>query len=121
MHERSLVKCLLRQIEEIAEQHRALQVTSVSVEIGPLSGVEAECVRLAYDELREGTCCEQAALVIELSGLVIRCQECRHESRLESFLFRCERCGSGKVQVISGDAFRLLSITVQEPAEPHHV
>lgn len=121
MHERSLVRSLLNQIEEIAEEHRASQVTSVSVEIGPLSGVEAECVRLAYEELREGTCCEQAILLIEPSGLVIRCRECTRESQLASFLFRCESCGSGKVQVISGDAFRLLSITIQEPAEPSHV
>jgi hydrogenase nickel incorporation protein HypA/HybF len=121
MHERSLVKSLLRQIEEIAQRHRASQVTSVSVEIGPLSGVEAECVRLAYEELREGTCCEQALLVIEPSGLVIRCRECKLESQLESFLFRCECCGSGKVQLISGGTFRLLSITVQDSAEPHHV
>jgi hydrogenase nickel incorporation protein HypA/HybF len=121
MHERSLVRSLLNQIEEVAVQHHASQVTSVSVEIGPLSGVEAECVRLAYDELREGTCCEHAILVIEPSGLVIRCLECALESQLASFLFRCESCGSGRVQVVSGDAFRLLSITVQEPAEPSHV
>ena len=121
MHERSLVKSLLRQIDEIAAQHHDSRVTGVHVEIGPLSGVEAECVRLAYEELREGTRCEQAPLVIEPSGLVIRCLQCARESRLESFLFRCESCGSGRVQVISGDAFRLLSITIQEPAEPSHV
>ena len=120
MHERSLVRSLLNQVDEILEQNHASFATAVHVEIGPLSGVEAECVRSAYEELREGTCCASASLVIEHSGLVIRCRDCHRESLVHGFLFRCESCGSGKVQIISGDAFRLLSITIPEPAEPNH-
>ncbi len=120
MHEQSLVKSLLRQVDEVLIENRGSWASSVEVEIGPLSGVEADLVRSAFEQLSAGTRCSNATLLIQLSLLVVRCRDCLSESRLAGFVFRCHHCGSGNVQVISGDALRLLSVTMDSPVEIEH-
>lgn len=111
MHERSLVRSLLRQVEQIAAEHHAEQVTEVTVEIGPLSGVEIELVRSAFDQLAG----EMRLIIIE-AALQIQCLQCDQVSELPGFVFRCRHCDSGRVKVIAGDDFRLVSLTLAEGA-----
>ncbi|TWU50572.1 Hydrogenase/urease nickel incorporation protein HypA [Rubripirellula tenax] len=133
MHERSLVKSLLRQVEQIAAENGATEVSEVTVEIGPLSGIEIDLVRIAFDELisvvdlvqnpsKDGSLTRsttpQMRLVIIESALAIECLRCHQESELNTFIFRCHQCGSGRVKVIAGDQFRLLSVTLAEGV-PH--
>lgn len=107
MHERSLVKTLLKQADQIARENDAANVAEVSVEIGPLSGVEVELVKTAFEELSPSS----KLKVIEVP-LTVRCTRCHAESDLTDFVFRCDSCGSGEVKVISGDEFRLISLTL---------
>lgn len=113
MHERSLVRSLLRQVDQIAAEHEEANVAEVTVEVGPLSGVEVDLVKIAFEELSPSSTLQ----VLEVP-LTVRCAKCHAESDLSSFVFRCESCGSGEVQVISGDEFRLISLTLAE-GTPH--
>ena len=54
MHEESLVRSLLHQVEDLAQQHHATEVEDIEVEIGPLSGVEPLLVREAFERLKDG-------------------------------------------------------------------
>jgi hydrogenase nickel incorporation protein HypA/HybF len=131
MHERSLVRSLLRQVDQIAAEHDEADVAEVTVEVGPLSGVEVELVKIAFEEQcgvvdlakdPEGECSlarsttASTRLEILQVPLTVCCTSCHAESDLSSFIFRCESCGSGEVQVISGDEFRLISLTLAERA-----
>lgn len=131
MHEMSLVRCLLRQVEQIAgsrlvnknsvhknsaDNSNAAAVREVTIELGPLSGVESDLVTSAYKQLINETSFGNAELIIQEVPLVIRCLRCRCDSSVNEFIFRCSHCGSGSVQVIRGDEFRLVSITVDEGA-----
>ncbi len=134
MHEWSLVKALIRQVDGIAREHDAVAVRQITIELGPLSGVEPELVRLAFrqvvDEatssvaedlsprpLRDSwrnSLAENATLTIQEVPLIVRCIACDNENEVTDFIFRCDECGSGRVRVISGDEFRLLTITFDE-------
>lgn len=112
MHETSLVRSLLMQVEQIAAQHGSACVTRVEVEVGPLSGVEPLLVRSAFDRLVDRSRWPSAELAIEEVSLEARCRSCGAEFSIEDFAFRCPRCASSSVRVTRGDQFRLLNVSI---------
>jgi hydrogenase nickel incorporation protein HypA/HybF len=114
MHEASLVKTLIEQVDRLASEHAAAAVDEVRVRIGPMSGVEPLLVSAAFERLAPaGT-----RLVIDEVPLTARCRDCGESFELEQFRFRCPSCQSADVEVIEGDGFVLESITIRqvEPA-----
>ncbi len=113
MHEMSLVRSLLKQVERLCEQHGGTAVEQIEVEIGPLSGVESLLVREAFDILSIESGSAGSDLVIHEVPLKARCHDCLAEFELPSFVFVCLECQSHSIQITSGDAFRLLNVTIQ--------
>lgn len=115
MHETSLVRSLLHQVERIAAEHGGQAVTSVEVEIGPLSGVESLLVSQAFDQLVDRSCWPSAELVIREVELQGTCGTCGSQFPVEGFKFCCPDCASTSLRITSGDQFRLLNVTIQVP------
>lgn len=113
MHEESLIRSLLRQVEELAQQHHAIAVEDIEVEVGPLSGVEPLLLQDAFERLRAESLWPRAELSVQQVGLDIRCRNCETESQLQDFRFVCHECGSTSLQIVRGDAFRLLNVRLQ--------
>jgi hydrogenase nickel incorporation protein HypA/HybF len=128
MHEASLVESLLDQVADSVRQWQANQpvtaspfasvslerVTLVVLEIGPLSGVEPELVRLAFERLAPLRGLAQAELAIEWVPLALRCESCgavHHQART---VFQCPQCAGVRVKVERGEAVILKSIELQE-------
>lgn len=86
------------------------RVTLVTIEIGPLSGVEAELVQTAFDRLACPRGLTRAALAIDQVPLTIRCQSCGVASDQLTATFRCRDCGGHRVTVERGDSVILKSI-----------
>ena len=107
MHEFSLVRSLLEQVDRIVTSHGGRVAVEVRVEIGPLSGVEPLLVKAAFNQLAgDGT------LIIDEVPLTARCHSCHTEFELENFRFVCPHCDSRETSVVRGDALRLMSVTV---------
>ena len=113
MHEESLVRSLLHQVEELSQKHHATEVEDIEVEIGPLSGVESLLVREAFERLKDGCKWTNCTLTIISVGLMVFCNQCSKESVLFDFQFVCTHCGSTSLRIVSGDAFRLLNVRMQ--------
>lgn len=118
MHEASLVAALLRQVDELASQHGGDRVTAVRVEIGPLAGVEPLLFDEAFRRLRIGTVAADAELIVDAVGLSCRCRDCSAEYATDELSFTCPSCGGRRVDVTSGDAVVLHSVSLTQPAEP---
>lgn len=116
MHEQSLVRSLLKQVDQLRIDNDAISVGMVTVELGPLSGVEPELIAVAFRELVSDYFDEQPTLNIRLVPLQVRCRSCRHESAVENITLECPECSSTKVQIIRGDEFRLLDVSMQVSA-----
>ena len=114
MHEMSLVRSLLQLVDQVLAENHAATAKVIEIEIGPLSGVEPDLVRGAFEQLAIHSRWHETELVIAESCLVVECLECQSETELTDFVFRCDQCNSGKVQVIQGDQFRCLSVTIEE-------
>ena len=114
MHERSLVKRLLRQVEAICEPLDAECVTEVRIEVGPLSGVEPLLLQSAFEQLAFETAASEANLLIDEVPLRAKCTACGCDFEVGDFVFRCPDCG-GNVRIIQGDEIQLVSVSLREP------
>lgn len=115
MHEQSLVRSLLGQVQDAITPHTDCRVDEIRVEIGPLAGVEPLLVESAFDLLAESSTLCGARLVIDEVPLSAECSACKEAFAVERYQFVCPACGSRRVRVTQGDEFRLVSITIEEP------
>lgn len=113
MHERSLVRELLRQVDAIRLQHEAERVSEVRVRVGPLSGVEPLLLASAFEELVADSRAAGASLVIDEVPLLAVCKLCDRQMEVTDFVFRCRNC-DGNVHVTQGDEFELISVSLSE-------
>ncbi len=114
MHELSLVKALCAQVLIAAAPVVAQKIRRMKIAIGPLAGVDPALVQSAVEQVRTDYGLTQCELQIEQVSLQALCRECQLSFTIEDFVFRCEKCGSSKVQVTQGDEFQLLSVTVED-------
>jgi hydrogenase nickel incorporation protein HypA/HybF len=114
MHERSLVKALLRQVEVLAAEHPGSHIVSIRVCIGEFSGVEPELLASAYDDLVTETPLRGAALRLEQVPLEAICDQCGCHFRIERFNFQCDKCGSLRITIRGGEELLLDSVTMEE-------
>jgi len=97
VHEYSVVQALLTRVEEAVSAHGAVTVHRLTVQVGELSGLDAELFATAFATFREGTVCAGAALDVErvparwtcplcaaaiAAGAVLRCPTCDTPARL---------------------------------------
>ena len=115
MHERSLVQSLLTQVEQLRQEHDAVTVDAITVEIGPLSGVESELMRQAFNELAPNHFLNSPLLHIDAIPLRIRCRSCGLESSVTGLSLKCPECTSIRVHIIRGDEIRLIDVELQVP------
>ncbi len=114
MHEESLVRTLIQQVEELAVKHEAAQVENIEVEIGPLSGVERLLLESAFERLKScSEFCGRSTLQIHQVELTAKCRECEQEFVMHNFRFVCSECHSSTVQILTGDSMLLRNLQLR--------
>jgi len=110
MHELSICRQTLKQVIEIAQDNNAYSVQSITLKIGPLSGVEASLLKQAFPFAAQQTLAENAQLIIEELPVRVKCAQCGAESEAKVNDLRCTLCASEQTQLLSGDEMLLVSI-----------
>lgn len=113
MHERSLVRALLRQALGIMAQQGASRALAIRLSVGEFSGVEPELLRTAYDEMVQDTALCGAELTVEQIPLTAACEQCGCEFPVKRFRFECPACRSRQVSIRRGDELLLDTITLE--------
>jgi hydrogenase nickel incorporation protein HypA/HybF len=108
------VRALLREVEKLAVEHSNSHVVSVRVRVGEFSGVNADLLAMAYDEMVQDTPLRGAALAMERVPLEGVCDDCGNRFRIERFRFQCDKCGSARVTLRGGEELQLDSVTLEE-------
>lgn len=114
MHERSLAKSLLRQVQAVASKHPTSRVTAIRVRVGEFSGIEPELLESAYDDLAQHTPLNNARLDLKKVPLEAECQQCSNLFRIENFNFQCPACGSVRLTICGGEELLLDSVAMEE-------
>ena len=110
MHELSICLSLMQQVEGIARERDAEKVVKITLNIGPLSGVEPDLLQHAYPVAAAGTVAEDAELIMETSDIVVRCSQCDTETTVTPNKLLCGSCGDFRTRVVSGDELILRSV-----------
>ena len=114
MHERSIVRALLRQVHEVRTERGAQNVCLVRVSVGEFSGVEPELFRNAFDELVDGSLISGAQLELSVVPMEACCNACSHEFVVQNFRFQCPQCEDVSLNIIRGEGLVLESVTLEE-------
>jgi hydrogenase nickel incorporation protein HypA/HybF len=114
MHEISLVRSLIKQVQNVVANEGGGKVSAIHVSIGPLSGVEPMLVQCAFEQLAPESQLNHAILTIDGTQLEAICERCNASFIVESFCFQCPTCQSRSVRITKGDEFRLLSVSVED-------
>ena len=122
MHEFAVCQGMLTQIEAIAAEQQAAAVDMITVQIGPLSGIESHLLTQAFPLAAAGTVAEKAELIVETLPIKVKCQTCGAETEAKPNRLVCGQCGDYHTQLLSGDEMLLASLElVKEPQEAVNV
>ncbi len=102
MHELSIARAIVGQVEESARQHGVTTVRRVTLRVGRLSGVVAGALQFGFDVVTPGTVCDGAELVVESDPVVVWCPIGEHSLELDSMVFRCVEHDCPTPDVLSG-------------------
>jgi hydrogenase nickel incorporation protein HypA/HybF len=104
---------MMRQVSDIAVEHAAQSVSSITIRIGPLSGIEPALLKQAFPIARAGTVANDAELHIETLPVRVRCETCGEESDATANRLLCGVCGDWHTRLISGDELLLASVELE--------
>lgn len=89
-------------------------MVAVRVSVGEFSGVEADLLRSAFEELVDGSPIRGAEIELRSVTLEARCPSCSCEFLVENFRFECPRCDNSRVNIVRGEGLVLESVTLEE-------
>jgi hydrogenase nickel incorporation protein HypA/HybF len=103
MHELAVCQVLLAEVERCAREAGATEVHRVVLRVGPLSGVEPQLLRRAFDVARLGGIATAADLSFEDAPVRVRCLDCGAASAAVANRLLCAACGAWRTQLLEGD------------------
>jgi hydrogenase nickel incorporation protein HypA/HybF len=113
VHELSVCQALLTQVADIAAGRGGAVVERITIEMGPLCGLEPALLASAFAIARTGGCAAQAELVIESTAVTVDCTACGARSLTASNRLVCAACGGFRTRIVAGDELRLRRVELQ--------
>jgi hydrogenase nickel incorporation protein HypA/HybF len=115
MHELPVTERILSVVLRHASANDVTRVVAVNLRIGELSDLLDEWLQRYFDYLSRGTVAEGAAIRIERTPVMFRCNGCRGEfhvdiTRMQDIV--CPICGGDNVVLVSGREFFIKDIEV---------
>jgi hydrogenase nickel incorporation protein HypA/HybF len=110
MHELSIAADIIKIVEDAASGADIKRVDIIEIEIGELSGVEIEALKMAMDISTKGTVAANAELNIEIIKGEGHCLECGKDTPVSDLYSGCPSCGSFRLDITKGMEKRVKSI-----------
>ena len=90
------------------------RVEKVNLRIGKLAAVVPESLRFCFEMAAKDTPLQGAQLSIEELPGVAKCNDCDTQWTIRGLSFRCGKCQSSSVEIISGRELDVQSIEIAE-------
>jgi len=111
MHELSLANEVIDLASREAKKNNIDSLTEIVIEIGDLSGIEADIFQSALEMIVKDTMLEHAGLrLIRTSGKG-KCHACSRDFEMKNRLDVCPVCSCFPSEISGGHEFRVLSIS----------
>lgn len=115
IHEVGIAQQIVQLAEQAARRHGLTTIREIEVEVGPLSGVNLESLRFAFEVVRRGTLAAEAVLTVRTAPLVLRCRNCQSEYAAEPDDLACPVCEQEAVEVLQGREMVLRAVCGDPP------
>jgi hydrogenase nickel incorporation protein HypA/HybF len=113
MHELSLALEVVELTRREAEKHRVSIIKELEIEVGYLSGVEADAFQSALELIVKETILENATIQIIRTPGNGFCRTCDNDFLLNQPLDTCPVCGNYPTRVWGGNEFRVKSMLAE--------
>jgi len=113
MHETSIAKNLLKIVLNKAEECNAKKITKITVQLGEFSGINKDSLKFAFRNITQETIANNSAINIHQLPLLGKCRQCKKEFSINKEEFKCPKCGSVKIDIISGEDIYIDNIEIE--------
>ena len=94
MHEFSLIQGLLNRLDQVVKENKAKSVKAVWLKVGPLSGVEPQLLKEAFNFFSKEGITAGAKLHIDAPMVTLNCEKCGAKAQRDYFTLSCTECGA---------------------------
>lgn len=113
MHELGVVFYVVRDVKQVAEENAVEKISSVTLQIGEVSGIIHEYLIDCWNWARKKeSVMEEAELLIEQIDAVSFCEDCKQEYPTVEHAKICPHCGSENTYLVRGNEFLIKEIEV---------
>ena len=110
MHEVGIAESVIDIVERTAREHGLAAVCRVVLEIGGLSGVDAQSLEFALSVLTPGTLLDGAEIELLEPANLLRCRLCGSDYEARAEQTDCPGCGAADFEVIRGREMLVMSV-----------
>ena len=111
MHELGTVLYIIDTVEKTAEEHSLSEVSSVTVEVGEVSGIVPSYISdfWLYARKNSALLAETEMKIVTLPAVTF-CEDCRGAYPTVQYGKRCPHCGSDKTYLLCGNEYNIKEI-----------
>ncbi|WP_076790511.1 hydrogenase maturation nickel metallochaperone HypA [Chlorobium sp. KB01] len=117
MHEMSIALSIIEAVEAKAREEGAERISGIDLVVGKLAGIQPESLRFCFSAAAKGSMAESALLQIEEPEGIGECLECGRKFPVSFCYAECPECRSLKIGIVSGEEFRIQTITIEEEGD----
>jgi hydrogenase nickel incorporation protein HypA/HybF len=117
MHEMGIALQILNIVRQSLPPDEPVRVKAIHLRVGKLTAIVPGSLKFCMEVVTKDTPAEGAALEFTEVPVVVVCGECLEESEISEPPFACKKCGSGKVEIVSGREMVVESIEVEDVRE----
>ncbi len=110
MHELSLALEVIELVQREAVKNSLTTVSELQIEVGDLSGVEADAFQSALEMLMRDTILDNAIIDLVRTPGKGKCHSCNSEFVMTHRLDTCSECRSFPSEISGGEEFRVVSM-----------
>ena len=114
MDAQSLVRKLVRQVEEELATNPKGRIVSLRLRVGELSGVEPAALSRAYADAVRNMPLRGIAVQMETEVPDAVCEQCGNKFRFEPARLECDKCGSMRLSLHGGNHVYLNSVLLED-------
>ena len=113
MHEWTICKAIIKQLEQQATNKHFTQVKKIILKLGELSCIDPNVLSFNFSLASQQTVAEQAVLEFVTVASLAKCLACLQTYSANTIHTVCPMCGSVETQLIQGQELIIQSIEVE--------
>ncbi len=115
MHELSIARSIVREVEAALQDRPDVQVTVVRLRIGRLSGIVAPALEFGLSFVTEATRLDGARIEITEEPVAVWCSPCQATRTTDGPSVLCPVCDTPSADIRAGRGMQIVNIDLSEP------